>query len=132
MIFILGKGSFQKSVGGLDPLFEVSSKDISLELYSKNKVKIKYMEEIPNDYYLDFEGVVTREEDFGAVILDKNGRSLFVNVDGYNLIEQCVQKVLVSTNAQVITENKEFFLRLLNSNIVSLTPSHKEQRYDCT
>ena len=64
MIFILGKGSFQKSVDGLGPLSEVSSKDISLELYSKNKVKIKYMEEIPNDYYLDFEGVVTREEDF--------------------------------------------------------------------
>ena len=83
-------------------------------------------EEIPNDCFLDFRKVITRKEDFGAIMLSENGGWLFLDVDGYKLVESCIEKKLVSTNDLTVTKYKKFFLRLLNSNVVSLTSTNKE------
>ena len=61
------------SIDGLDPLCDVLSKDLAFELFKEN-VKITIQkEEIPNDCFLDFQKVITRKEDFGAVMLSENG-----------------------------------------------------------
>ena len=107
-------------------LCDVLSKDLAFELFKEN-VKITIQkEEIPNDCFLDFQKVITRKEDFGAVMLSENGGWLFLDVDRYKLVESCIEKKLVSTNDLTVTQYKKFFLRLLNSNVVSLTSTNKE------
>lgn len=113
-------------IDGIDPLCDVLSKDLAFELFKEN-VKITIQkEEIPDDCFLDFQKVITRKEDFGAVMLSENGGWLFLDVDGYKLVESCIEKKLVSTNDLIVTQYKKFFLRLLNSNVVSLTATNKE------
>ena len=65
---------------------------MAFELFKEN-VKITIQkEEIPNDCFLDFQKVITRKEDFGAVMLSENGGWLFLDVDGYKLVESCIEK----------------------------------------
>ena len=57
-------------------------------------------------------------------MLSENGHWLIVNSDGCDLVKKCIELKLISTNEQVVTRNKKFFLMLLNSNVVSITSNN--------
>ncbi|MDD7473738.1 MAG: radical SAM protein [Bdellovibrionota bacterium] len=109
---------------GLDSLCDVSLKEDTYQLFTQNKKDIVSKTEIPKDSYLNFINVDIREEEFGAVVLSENGHWLIVNSDGCDLVKKCIELKLISTNEQVVTRNKKFFLMLLNSNVVSITSNN--------